>query len=121
MEDKKQITLKDLTDEQKATMKVDHYTLHIPVTAQPEQITFIQTMVNSVLNNEPFTVIREDVMQFLLRLAVSYRNVLFEFDEEVRWLDSDDKMLNGTMKQFKPILDYLQEQYKLDIKERVKK
>ena len=107
--------LKDLTEEQKATMKVKHYTLHIPATALPEQINFIEGMARAVLNNEPFTVIHEKAMQFLLRMAYNYRNILTEFDEQDRWSNDDDRDLNKISREFKPILEWLVETYKLNI------
>lgn len=110
-----------MTDEQKASIKLKHYTLHIPATALPEQIEFIQDMAKNVLDNKPIVVIHEKTMQFLLRLAVEYRNVLFEFDEEDRWTDDDDRKINVIMLKFKPILEWLQEQYKLDIGKRFRK
>jgi hypothetical protein len=107
--------LKDLTDEQRESMKVKHYTLHIPITASKEQINFIEGMARSVLNNEPFTVIHEKAMQFLLRLAYSYRNILTEFDEQDRWKDEDDNSLEKISREFKPILDWIVETYKLNV------
>lgn len=108
--------LSELTDEQKASMKVKHYTLHIPATASDEQIMFIQNMARSVLDNEPFTVIHEKALQFLLRLGIAYRNVLAEFDEfENRWSAEDHKFLESILKDFSPMLDYLQEQLNIDV------
>ncbi len=110
--------LKDMTDEQKASMKVKHYTLHLPATMRPEQFEFIKGIAKCVLKNDPVTVVHEDAMRFLLRLAVQYRNVLFEFDEQNRWSDEDDDKINSMMEEFKPIIEYLQEEYKLDVSEK---
>lgn len=107
--------LENLTDEQKASMKVKHYTLHLPVWLSDDQLNLIQSTAKAVVNNEPFTMIHEKAMQFLLRMAYNYRNILTEFDEQDRWTDDDDSNLNKISREFQPILDYLQEQYKLDI------
>ena len=112
---KEMMKLSDLTDEQRATMKVKHYNLHIPANAHPDQINFIQRVAKAVLNNEPITVVHEDAMRFLLRLAYNYRNILTEFDEQDRWSNDDDRDLNKVSRQFQPIIDYLQEEFKLDV------
>lgn len=107
--------IKDLTDEQKAKMKVRHYTLHLPATITQEQYQFIASIARWVIDNEPVTVVHEKSMQFLLRIVYSHRSVLQEFDESDRWTDQDESDLNKIVQGFKPILEYLQEEYKLNI------
>ena len=113
--DKKVISLSELTDKQKAMLKVEHYNLHIPAGASPKQISFIQNVAKAVLDNKPIAIVYEVAMQKLLRWAYSYRNILTEFDEQDRWSEEDDIALNKISLEFKPILDYLKEQYKLNI------
>ena len=107
--------LRDLTDEQKASMKVKHYTLHLPATLHPEQLTFITKMTKAIINNEPFFTVHEKAMQFLLRVAYNYRNMLTEFDEQDRWSEEDDLSLEKISREFKPILDWIIEQFKVDV------
>lgn len=114
------ISLSDLTEEQRASMKVKHYKLHLPANTTVDQIMFIQSIANSVVNNEPITIMHETATQFLLRMAYNYRNALWEFDEQDRWKDDDDKMLLKLSEQFKPMLEYMQEKLKLDISKRFK-
>ena len=107
--------LEDLTDEQKASMKVKHYTLNLPAYLTDDQLKFITEMAKSIINNEPFTVVHEKAMQFLLRIAYNHRNILTEFDEQDRWTDDDDVKLNKISREFRPIIDWLVEEYKLNI------
>lgn len=107
--------LSELTDEQKAAMKVQHYTLHLPAYLTDGQIKFIQDTAKSVINNEPLTIVHEKTMQFLLKIAYFYRSIVQEFDEQDRWTDEDESSLNHIVRGFKPIIEYLQEQYKIDI------
>ena len=107
--------LRDLTDKQKKAMKVRHYMLHLPPTMTQEQYKYIAGIARSVINNEPFTFVHEKAMQFLLRMAYHYRNVLTEFDEQDRWSDEDESTLNKISLEFKPILEYLVEEFKLDV------
>lgn len=111
----KNMELRDLTDEQKASMKIKHYTLHLPATLLPEQLTFITNMAKSIMNNEPLTIVHEKAMQYLLKWAYNYRNILTEFDEQDRWSEEDDNSLEKIAKEFKPILDWIIEQYKIDV------
>lgn len=110
-----QVQLSELTKEQKAKMKVEHYTLHLPANFTPEQLRFVQTIAQSVERNEPITIVHEKALQYLLKWAYNYRNILTEFDEQDRWSEEDDMSLEKIAKEFKPILDYLIEQYKLNV------
>lgn len=109
------IGLTQLTPQQKAQMKVEHYKIHIPAYATREQLQFIQNIAQAVMKNEPITIVHEKAMQFLLRIAYTYRNTLTEFDEQDRWSEEDDMNLNKISAEFRPILDWLVEQYKLNI------
>ena len=109
------ISIGELTEEQQAKMKIQHYTLHLPATLNHEQLSFIQNIAKLVELNEPITIVHEKGMQHLLKWAYNYRNILTEFDEQDQWTEEDDSSLEKIAKEFKPILDYLIEQYKLDI------
>lgn len=112
------LNLKDLSEEEKATMKVNHYTLHLPNTATKEQLTFINDIAKNVIGNQPITVVHEKAMQFLLRVALQYRNVLIEFDEDKRWTDSDEESFQKILKEFKPMLDWIMEEYRIKVERR---
>ena len=75
------LQLKDLTEQQQKSLSVQHYDLHIPATATKEQLQFIMSTAKVVMSNQPLTIVHEEAMQFLLRIAVQYRNILEEFDE----------------------------------------
>ena len=109
------INLNPLTPEQKAKMKVKHFDLHIPAYATKTQLDFIVNTAKAVIANEPITIVHEKAMQFLLKCAYTLRNVYTEFDEQVRWTDGDNEMLEVIAKEFKPILDWLVENYKLNV------
>lgn len=111
------IRLKELTEAQQEKMKVQHYDLHLPATMTKEQLEFIMKIAKAVEANKPITVVHEEAMQFLLRIAYTYRNILQEFDERRRWTEQDERDLVRISKGFAPILDWLKEQYKLHIKE----
>lgn len=110
--------IRSLTEKEMESMKTTHYQLHLPNTLTKEQLTFIRNMAISIINNEPFVVIKEQALRFLFKLAVQYQNILFEFDEGKRWSVSDENMLETLSDQFQGFIDYLQEQYKLKIMER---
>ena len=112
---KRLIAIGDLTDEQREKMKVQHYTLHLPSNMTREQLSFIQKIAKLVELNEPITIVHEKGMQHLLKWSYNYRNILTEFDEQDRWTEEDDTSLEKIAKEFKPILDWLIEQYKLDV------
>ena len=111
------IRLKQLTEAQQKLMSVQHYTLHLPATLTKEQLQFIMKIAKAVEENKPIIVVHEEAMQFLLRLAYTYRNILEEFDEKRRWTTKDESNLVRISKGFEPILEWLKEQYKLNIKE----
>jgi hypothetical protein len=70
-------------------------------------------MAKSVINNEPFLVIKETYLQFLLRMSMEYKNVLIEFDESRRWTEEDEHNMNVLLTEFKPMADWIIEQYKI--------
>lgn len=111
------INLEGLSDEEKEKLKLTHYTLHLPATLQKGQLEFIQNMARSVVNNEPFLVIKEYYLQFLLRLSMEYKNLLIEVDESKRWSVEDERQLNVVLTEFKPLADWIIEQYSIERRE----
>jgi len=109
--------LRNLTEEEQKAMKLTHYTLHLPATLTKQQRKFIVNMSKSVINNEPFVVIREDALRFLLRLGMLYRNILFEVDEGKRWNNSDENLFETLMGEFKPMIEWLQKKFKIKVEE----
>ena len=107
------INLENLSDEEKEKLRVNHYTLHLPASLTKEQLVFIQKMAKSVINNEPFLVIKETYLQFLLRMGMEYRNALIEFDESRRWSEDNEINMNILLTEFKPMADWIIEQYKI--------
>ena len=106
--------LKELNEEQLKQLKIKHFTLHLPPTLSQEQLEFIKGVTIKVVRNDPVTLVHEKAIQFLLWLAYKYRNILTEFDEQKRWSEEDNDFLEKLNIAFKPTIDYLIEQYKLD-------
>lgn len=110
-----QFQIRGLTETQQKAMKVKHFTMHLPAYTTPEQYQFIKSVAVDVLNNRPVTVVHEKAMQSLLKWAYMYRNILTEFDEQDRWSEEDNETLEKIAREFKPILDWLVEKYRIDV------
>ena len=109
--------LRTLTEAEQKHMKTTHYTLHLPNTMTKQQLEFITNMARSVMNNEPFVVIKHEALRFLLRMTMLYRNLLFEVDEGKRWSIGDENLFETLTAEFKPFVEWLQREFKIKIEE----
>ena len=109
--------LRSLTKKEQESMKITHYDLCLPNTLTKQQGDFIVNMARSVANNEPFVVIKHEALRYLLRLSMLYRNLLFEVDESKRWNINDENMFETLTSEFKPFVDWLQKEFKIEIEE----
>ena len=109
--------LRSLSEDEQKHMKTTHYTMHLPNTLTKQQLEFITNMAKSVIENEPFVVIKHEALRFLLRLSMLYRNLLFEVDEDKRWTVSDENMFETLLAEFKPFVDWLQAEFKIKVEE----
>ena len=113
---KDNMRLENLTDAQKAKMKVTHYTMHLPASISKEQYEFIQGIAQCVLRNEPIVTIDERALQYALRIIMLYRNVLMEFDEGNRWKPEDETMFRVLYEEFKGMAEYIQKEHRITVR-----
>lgn len=97
--------------------QVDHFILHLPAYLFPEQLQFIQQVAEDVKRNKPMTTILYPTLQWFLKKVIEFRNYIIENEEQEKWSEEDDLKLEKYMKEFKPMLDFIIENYKLKIKE----
>lgn len=109
--------LRNLTEEEQKSMKVNHYTLRLPNTLTKPQLEFIINTARSVANNEPFVIIKHEALRFVLQKTIQYRNILFEFDEDKRWTIQDENFFETLQSEFKDFIDWLQKEYKIKVEE----